>query len=96
MDYVPSTRFGLSHGGWSSACEVRILSLHDFKLALLRSFRYQGDMNRSKRDQAVRVFMSKDKARVMLMSLKCGGKCYKLFDCLLFMKQCASQVLDST
>lgn len=30
-------------------------------------------MNRSKRDQAVRVFMSKDKARVMLMSLKCGG-----------------------
>ncbi|KAF8067663.1 SNF2 family N-terminal domain-containing protein [Lyophyllum atratum] len=35
--------------------------------------KYQGDMNRSKRDQAVRVFMSKDKARVMLMSLKCGG-----------------------
>ncbi|KAG6840996.1 hypothetical protein C0991_002776 [Blastosporella zonata] len=36
--------------------------------------KYQGDMNRAKRDQAVRVFMSKDKARVMLMSLKCGGK----------------------
>ncbi|KAF9465092.1 SNF2 family N-terminal domain-containing protein [Collybia nuda] len=35
--------------------------------------KYQGDMNRAKRDQAVRVFMSKDKARVMLMSLKCGG-----------------------
>jgi len=35
--------------------------------------KYQGDMNRNKRDQAVRVFMSKDKARVMLMSLKCGG-----------------------
>ena len=31
-------------------------------------------MNRNKRDHAVRVFMSKDKARVMLMSLKCGGK----------------------
>jgi hypothetical protein len=31
-------------------------------------------MNRVKRDQAVRVFMSKDKARVMLMSLKCGGE----------------------
>jgi hypothetical protein len=30
-------------------------------------------MNRPKRDQAVRVFMSKDKARVMLMSMKCGG-----------------------
>ncbi|KAG6855888.1 hypothetical protein H0H87_009686, partial [Tephrocybe sp. NHM501043] len=36
--------------------------------------KYQGDMNRVKRDQAVRVFMAKDKARVMLMSLKCGGK----------------------
>ncbi|KAJ2936849.1 hypothetical protein H1R20_g266, partial [Candolleomyces eurysporus] len=35
--------------------------------------KYQGDMNREKRDQAVRVFMSKDKAKVMLMSLKCGG-----------------------
>ncbi|KAJ2912392.1 hypothetical protein MD484_g8028, partial [Candolleomyces efflorescens] len=35
--------------------------------------KYQGDMNRDKRDQAVRVFMSKDKAKVMLMSLKCGG-----------------------
>ncbi|KAJ7437384.1 P-loop containing nucleoside triphosphate hydrolase protein [Mycena galericulata] len=35
--------------------------------------KYQGDMNRNKRDQAVQVFMSKDKARVMLMSLKCGG-----------------------
>jgi len=35
--------------------------------------KYQGDMNTTKRDQAVQVFMSKDKARVMLMSLKCGG-----------------------
>ncbi|KAI0938712.1 hypothetical protein AcV5_000330 [Taiwanofungus camphoratus] len=35
--------------------------------------KYQGDMNRSKRDQAVRVFMAKDKATIMLMSLKCGG-----------------------
>ncbi|KAJ7136080.1 SNF2 family N-terminal domain-containing protein [Mycena epipterygia] len=35
--------------------------------------KYQGDMNRNKREQAVQVFMSKDKARVMLMSLKCGG-----------------------
>jgi hypothetical protein len=30
-------------------------------------------MNRNQRDQAVQVFMSKDKARIMLMSLKCGG-----------------------
>ncbi|KAG6850029.1 hypothetical protein H0H93_002233 [Arthromyces matolae] len=36
--------------------------------------KYQGDMIRAKRAQAVHVFMSKDKARVMLMSLKCGGK----------------------
>jgi len=35
--------------------------------------KYQGDMNRQKRDQAVRVFMAKDKASIMLMSLKCGG-----------------------
>ncbi|KAJ6590532.1 P-loop containing nucleoside triphosphate hydrolase protein, partial [Mycena vulgaris] len=35
--------------------------------------KYQGDMNTNMRDQAVQVFMSKDKARVMLMSLKCGG-----------------------
>ncbi|OSX63442.1 hypothetical protein POSPLADRAFT_1045766 [Postia placenta MAD-698-R-SB12] len=35
--------------------------------------KYQGDMNRRKRDQAIRVFMAKDKATIMLMSLKCGG-----------------------
>ncbi|KNZ76960.1 hypothetical protein J132_10908 [Termitomyces sp. J132] len=35
--------------------------------------KYQGDMNRVKRDQAIRVFVSRDKARVMLMSLKCVG-----------------------
>ncbi|KAJ7637082.1 SNF2 family N-terminal domain-containing protein [Roridomyces roridus] len=35
--------------------------------------KYQGDMTPNKREQAVQVFMSKDKARIMLMSLKCGG-----------------------
>ncbi|TFY57616.1 hypothetical protein EVG20_g8474 [Dentipellis fragilis] len=35
--------------------------------------KYQGDMDRRKRDAAVRVFMSKESAPVMLMSLKCGG-----------------------
>ncbi|EKM56552.1 uncharacterized protein PHACADRAFT_207772 [Phanerochaete carnosa HHB-10118-sp] len=35
--------------------------------------KYQGNMNRAMRDRAVRAFMSKDKATVMLMSLKCGG-----------------------
>jgi SNF2 family DNA or RNA helicase len=30
-------------------------------------------MNRKMRDQAIRVFMTKEKVSVMLMSLKCGG-----------------------
>lgn len=30
-------------------------------------------MTRLQRDAAVRVFMAKDKAKIMLMSLKCGG-----------------------
>ena len=40
---------------------------------LTLDIRYQGDMSRAMRDKAVRAFMSKDKATVMLMSLKCGG-----------------------
>lgn len=35
--------------------------------------RYQGDMKRSERDKAVREFMTGVDARVMLLSLKCGG-----------------------
>ncbi|PPR08294.1 hypothetical protein CVT24_002452 [Panaeolus cyanescens] len=35
--------------------------------------KYQGDMTSPKREQAVQVFMAKDKAKIMLMSLKCGG-----------------------
>ncbi|KAI5120898.1 hypothetical protein M0805_002998 [Coniferiporia weirii] len=35
--------------------------------------RFQGDMSREKRDKAVRTFMKKSGARVLLMSLKCGG-----------------------
>ncbi|KAJ7039861.1 SNF2 superfamily protein [Mycena alexandri] len=35
--------------------------------------KYQGDMSSTKREAAIQVFMSKDKARVMLMSAKCGG-----------------------
>jgi SNF2 family DNA or RNA helicase len=30
-------------------------------------------MNREKRDQTIRVFMAKENAQIMLMSLKCGG-----------------------
>ncbi|KAG7091955.1 hypothetical protein E1B28_008344 [Marasmius oreades] len=39
----------------------------------VRHVKYQGDMNRVKREQAVRVFMSKENAPIMLMSMKCGG-----------------------
>ncbi|KAK1219704.1 hypothetical protein PQX77_017565 [Marasmius sp. AFHP31] len=39
----------------------------------VRHVKYQGDMTRVKREQAVRVFMSKDNAPIMLMSMKCGG-----------------------
>ncbi|THH04045.1 hypothetical protein EW145_g5812 [Phellinidium pouzarii] len=35
--------------------------------------RFQGDMSREKRDKTIRIFMKKDDARVLLMSLKCGG-----------------------
>jgi len=34
---------------------------------------YQGSMSRDERGRAVRAFMAKDNATVMLMSLKCGG-----------------------
>ena len=44
------------------------------RIVILVDDRYQGDMDRPKRDRAIKVFMSKEKARVMLMSLKCGGK----------------------
>jgi hypothetical protein len=35
--------------------------------------KYQGSMSRDERGRAVRAFMAKDNATVMLMSLKCGG-----------------------
>ena len=38
-------------------------------------------MNREKRDHTIRVFMAKDNAQIMLMSLKCGG----VGLCLLFL-----------
>ena len=39
----------------------------------MRFNRYQGDMKRAERDKAVRDFMTGVDARVMLLSLKCGG-----------------------
>ncbi|KAF7302742.1 SNF2 superfamily protein [Mycena chlorophos] len=43
------------------------------KEANIPHVKYQGDMTTSQREKAVSVFMSKEKATVMLMSLKCGG-----------------------
>ena len=34
---------------------------------------YRGDMTLPKRETAVRVFQSREKARIMLMSRACGG-----------------------
>lgn len=59
-------------------------------------FRYQGDMNRDKRDQAVRVFMSKDQARVMLMSLKCGGTSFPCLLTLPLLTMCVGVGLNLT
>ncbi|KIK70117.1 hypothetical protein GYMLUDRAFT_255303 [Collybiopsis luxurians FD-317 M1] len=55
---------------WTSCLSLvsQYLGEHD-----ILHVKYQGDMNRKKRDASVRSFMSKDKARIMLMSLKCGG-----------------------
>ena len=39
----------------------------------LKTHRYVGKMSRDKREKAVRTFMRKNEAKVMLMSLKCGG-----------------------
>lgn len=57
------------------------------RMRLIAVIRYQGNMNREQRDKAVRAFMTNKKARVMLMSLKCGGvglvRKVLSFDCLL-------------
>ncbi|KAL5498669.1 hypothetical protein ACEPAH_2024 [Sanghuangporus vaninii] len=39
----------------------------------IKHVKFQGDMSRERRDKAVRIFMKKNDATVMLMSLKCGG-----------------------
>ena len=76
MDRMFNIGIGLLDGERYSPCQVRrsFISLFYFSSKYLR---YQGDMNRAKRDQAVQVFMAKEKARVMLMSLKCGGMRYR-------------------
>jgi len=77
VDPVLAARFGLSDRKRIPPRQVGPFS-HDQYRLLNFSIRYQGDMNRQKRDQAVRVFMAKDKASIMLMSLKCGGVCLNL------------------
>ncbi|KAF7289976.1 SNF2 superfamily protein [Mycena indigotica] len=55
---------------WTSCLKIvsDYLDLND-----IGHVKYQGDMTTTQREKAVTVFMSKDKARVLLMSLKCGG-----------------------
>ncbi|KAL1667297.1 SNF2 family N-terminal domain-containing protein [Schizophyllum commune] len=55
---------------WTSALQLLSDYLSERHVAHVK---YQGDMSRNARDAAVRAFMAKDKAKVMLMSLKCGG-----------------------
>ena len=63
---------------WTSALQLLSDYLSERHVAHVK---YQGDMSRNARDAAVRAFMAKDKAKVMLMSLKCGGK-YPAFSAL--------------
>ncbi|KAL1744579.1 SNF2 family N-terminal domain-containing protein [Schizophyllum fasciatum] len=55
---------------WTTALGLLSDYLSERQIAHVK---YQGDMHRNARDAAVRAFMAKDKAKVMLMSLKCGG-----------------------
>ncbi|KAL1695226.1 SNF2 family N-terminal domain-containing protein [Schizophyllum commune] len=55
---------------WTTALGLLSDYLSERQIAHVK---YQGDMSRNARDAAVRAFMAKDKAKVMLMSLKCGG-----------------------
>ncbi|KIJ39030.1 hypothetical protein M422DRAFT_175767 [Sphaerobolus stellatus SS14] len=55
---------------WTSCLDLLADYLEENGFSFVR---YQGDMSTKARDQAVRMFMSQGKARIMLMSLKCGG-----------------------
>ena len=55
---------------WTSCLDLVSQYLTDKGITHVK---FQGDMSSSKRETAVRVFMSRDKERVMLLSLKCGG-----------------------
>ncbi|THU80036.1 hypothetical protein K435DRAFT_768393 [Dendrothele bispora CBS 962.96] len=55
---------------WTGCLQLVSDYLEEHKI---QHVKYQGDMNRQQRDKAVRIFMSKQNAKIMLMSLKCGG-----------------------
>ncbi|KIY70851.1 hypothetical protein CYLTODRAFT_419390 [Cylindrobasidium torrendii FP15055 ss-10] len=55
---------------WTSCLDLVSEYLTDKNITHVK---YQGDMSTQHRETAVRVFMSRDKERVMLLSLKCGG-----------------------
>jgi len=73
MDWLPISRLRLPDREELPARQVGSFVAHVNSSVTNFFRRYQGDMSRTQRDQAVKVFMAKEKARVMLMSLKCGG-----------------------
>jgi hypothetical protein len=71
MDQIPRNHVKIPRVGMLCSREVRTYFMDDSSLNLLH--RYQGSMSRNERNRAVRAFMTKEDATVMLMSLKCGG-----------------------
>ncbi|KAF8633893.1 hypothetical protein AX15_001196 [Amanita polypyramis BW_CC] len=55
---------------WTSCLSLVSGYLNEFDISHIK---YQGNMRRPERDRAIRDFMTGTNARVMLMSLKCGG-----------------------
>lgn len=91
VDSMPPAGIRLSDRERNPTCQVSFLLTAASVLYLCDVHsRYQGDMNRQKRDQAVRVFMAKDKAQIMLMSLKCGGVGLSRFPLLFAFRQFTS------
>ncbi|GAA5857003.1 hypothetical protein JCM8547_007910, partial [Rhodosporidiobolus lusitaniae] len=69
---------------WAADPEEKIIIISSFTTALdlmdtflrskkIRTCRYQGDMNRSARDESLRILKKSKKCKVMLLSLKAGG-----------------------
>lgn len=55
---------------WTTMLDLVAHYLHDEKIKCVR---FQGDMSRQARDEAVKAFNKQPKYKCMLMSLKAGG-----------------------